>query len=211
MSATEVLLRERAALCDTLDKVGPEAPTLCEGWLTLDLAAHLVAREARSDAALGLVLPGPFAAPPAARHGSLQDEGLRGTRRNAAHRPAGDAPQGTTRDRQRERELRAPRRCAARASGEGPRPLDAEFDDLFWRVLGFGARLARRRVKGVALVLRTPDGREHVVSKDGPQVTLTAPPGELSLFMSGRKEAAIVTHEGDPAAYAIVLAADFGT
>jgi hypothetical protein len=31
----------------------------------------------------------------------------------------------------------------------------------------------------------------------------------LTLFMSGRKEAAEVTHEGDPAAYAIVLAADF--
>jgi uncharacterized protein (TIGR03085 family) len=61
MTATEVLLKERAALCDTLEKYGPDAPTLCTGWLTLDLAAHLVAREARSDAAIGLVLPGPFA------------------------------------------------------------------------------------------------------------------------------------------------------
>ena len=61
MTATEVLLKERAALCDTLEKYGPDAPTLCAGWLTLDLAAHLVAREARSDAAIGLVLPGPFA------------------------------------------------------------------------------------------------------------------------------------------------------
>src|SRR6185503_18641888 len=59
-AATPVLLAERAALCDTLEKYGPDAPTLCEGWLTLNLAAHLVAREARSDAALGLVLPGPF-------------------------------------------------------------------------------------------------------------------------------------------------------
>jgi len=31
MGATEVLLQERAALCDTLDKYGPEAPTLCVG------------------------------------------------------------------------------------------------------------------------------------------------------------------------------------
>ena len=44
-------------MCDTFEKVGPDAPTLCEGWDTLDLAAHLVAREARSDAALGLVVP----------------------------------------------------------------------------------------------------------------------------------------------------------
>ena len=38
------------------------ARDLPEVWSwALDLAAHLVAREARSDAALGLVLPGPFA------------------------------------------------------------------------------------------------------------------------------------------------------
>jgi hypothetical protein len=41
-------------------------------------------------------------------------------------------------------------------------------------------------------------------------VTLTGPPGELTLFMSGRKEAALVSHDGDPTAYAIVLAANFG-
>ena len=50
MSATDVLLKERAALCDTLAAVGAEAPTLCEGWLTADLAAHLLAREKRPDA-----------------------------------------------------------------------------------------------------------------------------------------------------------------
>ena len=36
---------ERAALCDLLDEVGPDAPTLCEGWQTHDLAAHLWIRE----------------------------------------------------------------------------------------------------------------------------------------------------------------------
>ena len=55
--ATQVLLKERAAMCDSFEKFGADAPTLCEGWLTLDLAAHLVAREARSDAAIGLVVP----------------------------------------------------------------------------------------------------------------------------------------------------------
>ena len=34
------------ALCDTLVETGPEAPTLCVGWLTADLAAHLPAGEA---------------------------------------------------------------------------------------------------------------------------------------------------------------------
>ncbi len=51
---------ERLALCALLDESGPKAPTLCEGWLTADLAAHLVLRERRPDAALG-ILGGPLA------------------------------------------------------------------------------------------------------------------------------------------------------
>lgn len=38
-------------------EVGPDAPTLCEGWRTRDLAAHLVIRESRPDAAAGLIIP----------------------------------------------------------------------------------------------------------------------------------------------------------
>src|SRR3954464_10979654 len=47
---------ERDALCDLFVLLGPEAPTLCEGWNGRDLAAHLVVRERRPDAALGLVV-----------------------------------------------------------------------------------------------------------------------------------------------------------
>ena len=46
---------ERAALCDLPDKVGPEAPTLCEGWTTHDLAAHLWIRETDPLGAGGIV------------------------------------------------------------------------------------------------------------------------------------------------------------
>jgi len=209
VTATLVLLRERHELCDTFEKFGPDAPTLCEGWLTLDLAAHMVAREARADAALGLVLPGPFA-----RH--LQnvmdkfkakgyDTLVRMLRTGppVMHRTGPLATANVNENFIHHEDVR-------RASGETPRQLDPEFDEILWRMLGFGARLARRRVKGAALTLRTPDGRERVVSTQGPPVTLTGPPGELTLFMAGRKEAAAITHEGDPAAYAIVLAADLG-
>jgi uncharacterized protein (TIGR03083 family) len=51
---------ERVALCALLDDAGPSAPTLCEGWRTVDLAAHLVLREHRPDAGIG-VLGGPMA------------------------------------------------------------------------------------------------------------------------------------------------------
>jgi uncharacterized protein (TIGR03085 family) len=51
---------ERLALSDLLEAAGPDAPTLCAGWQTSDLAAHLVLRERRPDAAAG-VLGGPLA------------------------------------------------------------------------------------------------------------------------------------------------------
>lgn len=47
---------ERTALADLLTSVGPDAPTLCEGWTTGDLAVHLVVREYRPDAAAGMFL-----------------------------------------------------------------------------------------------------------------------------------------------------------
>lgn len=47
-------------MCALLDETGPDAATLCEGWRTADLAAHLVLREHRPDAALG-ILGGPLA------------------------------------------------------------------------------------------------------------------------------------------------------
>src|SRR4029450_3404125 len=48
--------RERAELCDLFVAKGPDAPTLCEGWATLDLAAHLIVRE--TDMRAGLFIMG---------------------------------------------------------------------------------------------------------------------------------------------------------
>lgn len=48
--------RERLLLADLLEAAGPEAPTLCHGWTTRDLAAHVVVRERRPDAAAGVLL-----------------------------------------------------------------------------------------------------------------------------------------------------------
>jgi len=97
-----------------------------------------------------------------------------------------------------------------RASGEGPRAIDPEMDAILWRMLGFGARLSKKALKGAALTLRTADGRARQVSTDGPAVTMTGATGELTLYMGGRKGAADVTIEGDPVAVAIVHAADLG-
>lgn len=49
--------RERAALADALTQAGPGAPTLCEGWRTEQLAAHVVLRETAPLVAAGVVVP----------------------------------------------------------------------------------------------------------------------------------------------------------
>jgi len=208
MGATEVLLAERAALCDTFDKYGPDAPTLCEGWLTLDLAAHLVAREARSDAAIGLVIPAfsKHLQNVMDRYKERGYEPLVAMLRTGPpwmHRKGPLATANVNENFIHHEDVR-------RASGEGPRVIDDEMDAILWRMLGFGARLSKKAVKGAALTLRTPDGRERVVSTEGASATLTGAPGELTLYMSGRKEAADVVLDGEPVAIAIVRAAGFG-
>lgn len=59
---------ERAGLVASMREVGPDAPTLCTGWKSRDLAAHLILRERRPDAALGILL-----APLAGRTEKVQD------------------------------------------------------------------------------------------------------------------------------------------
>lgn len=39
---------ERARLADLLEELGPDAPTMCEGWTTKDLLVHLCYRERRT-------------------------------------------------------------------------------------------------------------------------------------------------------------------
>lgn len=48
---------ERAAVVAALREVGPGAPTLCAGWRTEQLAAHLVLRERDPLTAAGVVVP----------------------------------------------------------------------------------------------------------------------------------------------------------
>lgn len=54
---TSLAKRERYALAQTLRNLGPGSPTLCQGWTSFDLLVHLIARETRPDAALGIFIP----------------------------------------------------------------------------------------------------------------------------------------------------------
>ena len=57
MTPPSLAQQERKTLCDLFVARGSDAPTLCEGWFTADLAAHLVVRERRPDSGPGLVWP----------------------------------------------------------------------------------------------------------------------------------------------------------
>ncbi len=209
MTATDLLLQERGALCDTLVAVGPEAPTLCTGWLTADLAAHLLAREKRPDAGPGIIVPGPFA-----RHTQRVME---------QYKAKGYDPMITELRAGPPRLFRVGPMASAniienwihhedvrRANGQGPRPADPELDEQLWNSLKASAFIARRKVKGAGLVLRTPDGREREVKSLEPRVVVTGTPGELALFMSGRQEAADVTFDGTNEAIALIRATKLG-
>jgi uncharacterized protein (TIGR03085 family) len=66
---------ERAAVVSALREAGPGAPTLCDGWRTEQLAAHLVLRERDPLASAGIVLA-PLASRTEAR---TQEVGARAT------------------------------------------------------------------------------------------------------------------------------------
>lgn len=57
MTPDSLAQRERHALCDLLLATDPHVPTLCEGWVAYDLAAHLWVRDTDLLAGLGIAIP----------------------------------------------------------------------------------------------------------------------------------------------------------
>ncbi|MFI7480900.1 TIGR03085 family metal-binding protein [Kocuria sp. M1R5S2] len=49
---------ERRHLAALLRRLGPDAPTLCDGWSARELAVHIVLRDGRPDVLAGKALPG---------------------------------------------------------------------------------------------------------------------------------------------------------
>ena len=83
-----------------------------------------------------------------------------------------------------------------RANGQGPRPPDPEIDEILWASLKTSSFMAKRKLKGAGLLLKTHDGRERLVKQADPFVVITGAPGELVLFMSGgRKRPTCTTKE----------------
>jgi uncharacterized protein (TIGR03085 family) len=187
---------ERAVLCDLFEQVGPERPTLCEGWTTRDLAAHLVIRERRPDASVGILVK------PLAGHTEK-------VRRATAARPYADLIAL----------LRTPPAWSlggigpldratntleffihhedVRRAGPGwePRTLDEAHTRALWAAVPGSARLALRRFPATVRV-DAPGYGQALGGSGDTTIGLSGDPGELALFLSGRQRAARVELTG---------------
>jgi uncharacterized protein (TIGR03085 family) len=192
---------ERRALSDLMLAVGPEAPTLCDGWQARELAGHLVVREGRNlFAAFGIFL-GPLRSYSDKKQKQVTDgswtdavERIRtgppsGT---LARKPKVDGQMNTVEYFVHHEDLRRG------APGWEPRVLPADQNEDLWeRATQFGKRLARKSPVGVKI--RHTDGRESVVHEGPDTVTLVGDPGEIVLYLFGRS-AVKLDVQGDPAA-----------
>lgn len=189
--------RERAALADELERVGPDRPTLCTGWTTRDLLAHLLLRERRPWQAAGVVVP------------LLAEVTERGMRRYR-ELPWTDAVGMFREGPQAWSPLRNERLDAAANAfeffvhhedvrrgepGWEPREPDEERDGELWAGARRMGMLLRRSPVGV--VLARPSGERYVVKTGPGVVTVVGEPGELVLFAFGR-DAVRVELQGEP-------------
>jgi uncharacterized protein (TIGR03085 family) len=203
---------ERLALCDLFVDLGPDAPTLLGDWSTRDLAAHLVMRERRPDAAPGLLL-------------SALATYAEGVRIRETERPWTELVELVRDGPPRWSPMRVPavdalvntveffvhhedvRRAQA---GWAPRALPADLDDALAVAMHRMGGVLTRTASGIGLVVRPP-GRDEIRLRRGqPTVTIDGPVGEAVLYAYGRKRVAGVTLHGPPDATARVAAAPFG-
>jgi uncharacterized protein (TIGR03085 family) len=197
--------QERQTVCDVLLAVGPDAPTLCEGWDAADLAAHLVVRERRPDSGPGLVWP-PLAGYTDKVRRSVKDrtpwDSLVETVRQGPPlllRPFDGAMNTVEYFIHAEDVRRAQPDWTAR-------PLSPELADALWARVG--ARGLAKKVP--ATIVISSSGRPDKVAGSGPRLVLTGDPGELTLFGAGRQAAATVEISGDSALADQLRAATLG-
>lgn len=189
---------ERLALAGLLIELGPDAPTLCTGWTTRDLAAHLVVRERRPDAAAGLLLP------PLRGHGErVREKTAAADYRELVERvrrppwwspvsnPVVDAPANTMEFFIHHEDVRRAQ------SGWRPRELPREQQAVLWARVRRLAWLTLRRFR-FAVAVCAPGYGEVRVGRSGPRVRVIGAPGELVLFLSGRQRVARVQVDGPP-------------
>ena len=194
MAKATLAQAERADLCDLLVELGPDAPTLCEGWTTADLAAHLVVRERRPDSGPGLVWAPLSAYTEKVRRAQRQRtpfDQLVAKVRSGPPRLLGvfDAAMNTVEYFIHHEDVRRGQ------VGWAPRDLSDAVADALWDRLGPSAMA---KAVPATIILESP-GRASKRAGTGPEVICAADPGELTMFASGRQGAAWVDLTGDAA------------
>ncbi|HXB86348.1 TIGR03085 family metal-binding protein [Mycobacterium sp.] len=204
--------RERSALVDTLRIVGPDAPTLCAGWTTRDLAAHLVVRERRLDATPGITIPFLAGYTAKVQNQTAQSTSWEDLVDMVASGPPVYSPFKLFDAVANLGEMfihhEDVRRAAGPEGGWQPRVLDQSTVAALSRQLGLLSRMTLTK-QPAPIVLRTTDGRQLARVGRGDAVTVTGEPQELVLFVAGR-DAVQVEFDGDPQAVAAVRAARRG-
>jgi len=196
--------RERVQICARFDELGPEAPTLCEGWTTFDLAAHLVVRERNPLAGPGILAGDKVAALGRMTERAMEHEKRRGwtavVERVRSGPPIGPFRVPGLREQINFVEYLVHHEDVRRANGMGPREGIDDLQDALWRQLRRLSRFLPGFPKGVGLELARRDGTTHVARTGGSTGRLTGDPVELALFLYGRGDHAEVELAGDPAA-----------
>jgi len=190
---------ERIALADALTTVGPDAPTLCEGWQAQDLAAHVYVREHRPDATPGVLPLGPLS--------SYTERVMRSALRVHGFAALVEAIRTAPPWLRIERiddavntvEMFVHTEDVRRANCMSTRTQPVTFEAAIWRRLSRQARLSFRRVPATVVLTPTTAGAPITVGKGGPDVTVTGLPSELLLLAYNRKEHAQVTITGEGA------------
>ena len=203
--------QERAKLSELFVDLGPDAPTLCEGWTTADLAAHLVIRERDPRSGPGIVLGGRFEQYTDKLQQRQKGRGYERTVEKVRNGPP-LVPWGIpgVRTILNLQEYFIHHEDVRRANGMPPRTDVPELQDALWSMLQRGARLMVRKVEGAGVELARPGGESFVAKKGEPLARIVGEPGELVLFLSGRRAAAEVSLEGDPTAVAALERARLG-
>ncbi|MGB8649611.1 MAG: TIGR03085 family metal-binding protein [Mycobacteriales bacterium] len=190
-----IAARERAALLELMASLGPDAPTLCDGWATWDMAAHLAARERQPLALPGLVLPPLHGltewAERQARREPYEDLLARLRTGPPLWSPVLLPPANVHEWFVHHEDVRRPQ-------GLGPRSLDDDVRAALWQRLHVLGPAFTRRGRGLGITLVTPDAQRLRIRRGRDEVVLRGEVGELFLWLFGRRDAAEVTVEGSP-------------
>jgi uncharacterized protein (TIGR03085 family) len=191
--------RERHALVATMSETGPDAPTLCEGWTTRDLAAHLVVRERRLDAAPGIAIPLLAGYTDKVQRQTATSTGWDELVDKISSGPPLLSPFKLLDAVANMDEMFIHHEDVRRAqAGWEPRTLDADTIAALRRPLGMMARLTMAKVPA-RVTLMTPDGEAVAAVGRGPELTVTGDIGELTLFIAGRDEAQLTFSDAQAA------------